>query len=676
MTESLDGRNDRLTAFFARFSGTAYGGDYNPEQWPRAVWDEDIRLMREANVGLVTVAVFGWGLLEPEEGRYDFDWLDEALDHLHANGIAVDLATATASPPAWMATGYPESLPIDERGVRAAFGGRAQFSPSSAVYRAAAAALVERMAERYAHHPAVAMWHIGNEYSGVSYDAESAAAFRKWLAVRYGSVEALNQAWGTRVWAQTYQSFEQVNPPSVAPSVLRNPAHRLDFARFTSDAYLECYLMEAEILRRITPNIPITTNFMADFKHIDYWKWSEHVDVVALDSYPDPANPDAAVEAAFAYDLTRSQGGGGPWLLMEQAVNAVNWREINVSKPAGLMRLWSYQAIARGAASVLAFQWRTSRSGAEKFHSSMLPHSGPFSRVWSEVVKLGQELSSIPGANLGLVTARVAIVFSYENWWAIEQGNLPRRMSYLADVRDMYQAFWSRNIPVDFVSPGADLSGYRLVCVPQLYLAGVDVVASWEQFVTDGGHLIATYASALVDDSDTLHAPGFAPELANLCGLRIEEISVIDGDDAFEVNYVDGNLRVRAGRWLDLTEVTTGTVLASVTTSARAGAPAVIRNTLGRGTATYVATRLHLDGWDALIHEATTGEELGIGFELPANVEAVVREGAAGTTMFLLNHGDVTATVNIGRPGYELLSGSPCHDVISIEPNGVAVIRC
>ena len=351
-----------------------YGGDYNPEQWPREVWDDDVRLMQRAGVTIATVGVFSWARLEPRDGEFDFEWLDDVLDRLHAGGIRVDLATATASPPPWLALAHPEMLPVTEDGVRLSVGSRQHYSPSSAVYRRYADRLVRALAERYRRHPALEAWHVNNELAchvQRDFSDESAVAFRAWLTAKYGTVETLNEAWGTQFWSQAYGSFEEVVPPRAAPT-FRNPTQLLDFDRFSSDAWLAVYEAEAAILREVSPGVPITTNFMGFFKGLDYWKHAAALDFVSDDHYPDPADPEAPMIAAATRDLIRSLAGG-PWILMEQAPNAVNWRPRNAAKPDGMHRLLSLQAVARGADGIMQFQWRQSKAGAEKFHSAMVP---------------------------------------------------------------------------------------------------------------------------------------------------------------------------------------------------------------------------------------------------------------------------------------------------------------
>lgn len=339
------------------FPTLAYGGDYNPEQWPSDVWDEDVALMQVAGVNVASVAIFAWARLEPSPGVYEFAWLDDVLDRLHAGGIGVLLATATASPPPWFALKYPQSLPVTADGVRLGPGSRQHYSPSSPDYCRHALQLVTQLAERYGSHPALLGWHINNEYGchvWTSYDSDSAAAFRLWLHQRYGTVEALNVAWGTDFWSQRYGSFDEIEPPAAMPT-FANPTQLLDWDRFSSHALLALFLAESQILRRVTPDVPLTTNLMGFARQADYWQWAPHLDLICDDAYPDPSDPQAYVRLCAQRDLMRSLGGGRPWLLMECATAAVQWRTTNLPKPPGLHRAQSLQALARGSDGILHF---------------------------------------------------------------------------------------------------------------------------------------------------------------------------------------------------------------------------------------------------------------------------------------------------------------------------------
>ncbi|MFN3865950.1 MAG: beta-galactosidase, partial [Demequina sp.] len=400
--------------------GLAYGGDYNPEQWPREVWDEDVALMREAGVNLVSVGIFSWALLEPKEGLFDFAWMDELLDLLHANGIAADLGTPSVSPPAWFFHAYPDSRVISKDGTVMGFGSRGMASHASPEYRAAIERLATELATRYADHPAVVMWHVHNEFGvpvGEDFSPRAVASWQRWLQRRYSTLEGLNGAWGTAFWGQHYDDWEHVVAPAAMPSVA-NPAMKLDWARFTDDQLRECFRIERDAIRAHATQ-PITTNLMAHQSwNTDLWKWGEEMDVVSDDHYLWAADEHAHIGLALAADLTRSVGRGRPWILMEHSTSAVNWQGRNVAKRPGEMRRNALTHLGRGADAIMFFQWRASRSGAEKFHSAMVPHAGKDSRVFREVTQLGKHLKDLAELQGSTVRADVAVLYDWDSLWA------------------------------------------------------------------------------------------------------------------------------------------------------------------------------------------------------------------------------------------------------------------
>lgn len=610
-----------------------FGGDYSPEQWPQEVWDDDVRLMRRAGVTTATVGVFSWARLEPRPGQYDFAWLDDVMGRLHAAGIGVMLATATASPPVWLARLNPESLPVTESGTRLEFGARQQFSPSSSAYREHALRLVEHLAKRYGSHPALTAWHVNNEYGchvPTSYDGESSEAFRSWLRTRYGTIEDLNRAWGTAFWSQSYVEFSEVEPPRQAPT-FRNPTQLLDWARFGSDALLELYRAEVEVLRTLTPGVPVTTNFMGFFQHADYWAWAPHLDFISDDAYPDPADPEAYVQLAASRDLMRSLRDGQPWVLMEQSTSAVNWRDVNLPKPAGLHRVHSLGAVARGADGILHFQWRAAGVGAEKFHAALLPHSGTETRVFREACELGEELKSLSADVVGTrVPSRVAMLFDWDSRWAIEQPATPARITYVPAFLSWYRPFLRRGVTVDIRPRGADLSGYDLVVAPFLHVLGGNDAEVLDDYVRGGGHLIVTYMSGVLDRDLHVWLDGYLGPLGETLGVRVREIAPAVGP-----LHVEGTFSGAAGTWNDDVEATTSRVLARYSGGFSSGGPAITRNERGAGAAWYVGTQ----PGDALLDELVAAwlREACVEpmLDRPMSGVEVVRRGGL---VFAINH--------------------------------------
>jgi beta-galactosidase len=664
-----------MDGFRRRIGGIAFGGDYNPEQWDRGVWDDDVKLMRDAGVNLVTVGVFAWASLEPEPGKLTFGWLDDVMDLLHANGISVDLATPTAAPPPWLAYEHPETLPVTDDGYVFGFGSRLHFDPTSPVYREHAARITRALAEQYARHPALAMWHIGNEYGPVAYTPSSAGAFRVWLRRKYHDLDALNDAWYTRFWSQRYTSWDQVCPPEM-PRSWSNPARRLDFTRFISDALLECFIAERDIVRACRDDIPVVTNFMRFYRRADYWRWAREEDAVALDIYPDPGEADSRVAAALNFDLMRSLRAG-PWLLMEQAASAVSQWTVNNPKRPGHMRLGSYQAIAHGADSVLFFQWRASRGGQERFHSAMLPHSGTAARTWQEVAALGNELPRIASAAGSGSRAEIALFFDWDAWWGLTQTHgLPRNdFDYPALVLEHYRPLLYAHHAVDLVCSTSDLSGYRLVIVPNAYLVGDEFTRALEDFVTGGGTLVCSFFSGVVDENNQVRQPAYPGAFRKLIGAYIDEYWPARPEEEFAIAFADGTTGT-ADWWQESIHPQTASVTGRFASGDLAGRPAVLSNELGAGRVIYIGTRLDLPSLAATLEAAASaaGVEAVI-TEAPGYVEATRRASDTTKYLFVLNHSATEqAVIPVGAGGTELITGTKAGGTVTLPPLGVAVL--
>ncbi|MBA2809338.1 beta-galactosidase [Streptomyces sp. KM273126] len=641
-----------------------FGGDYNPEQWPEEIWHEDVRLMKEAGVNSVTLGVFSWAKLEPRPGAREFGWLDTVMDLMHAGGIGVVLATPTSSPPPWMGRLHPETLPRDENGQTEWWGSRQHFSHSSATYRRCAAAITEDLAARYGSHPALTMWHINNEYCTYDWGDEAATAFRRWLQDRYGTLDALNEAWGTAFWGQGYDGWHEILPPRRA-HYMKNPTHVLDFRRFTSDMLLECYVIERDIVRRHTPHIPVTTNFMPMWVGQDAWRWAEEEDVVSVDLYPDPRDPFGAQDGALVQDMTRSQAGGGPWMLMEQAAGAVNWRGVNHPKPPGLNRLWSFQAVARGADAVCYFQWRQSRQGAEKFHSGMVGHAGEQGRTFQEVKRIGAELALIGGEMTGHhITSDIALLHDWNSWWAVAQdGRLSSEVDYPQVVRAWHRALWEAHLTTAFAHPEHDLSAYRLVVVPQLYLLGDAAIENLLAYVHGGGTLVCGFLTGVADEDDRVRPGGMDARLRELFGIRtLHEWWPLDAGEHAECEGFHGTL------WSEELQAADADVVARYKGGELDGLPAVLR----KGRAWYVSTLPE----PAALRDLLAGVADGAGVRpvldgLPERVEAIRR----GDLLFVLNHGCDEITVDVPGTHRDLLTGSTVTGSLVLGRYGVAVLK-
>ena len=658
----------------------AFGGDYNPEQWPESVWQEDVRLMREAGVTLVSVGIFSWALLEPSPGTYDFGWLDRLLDLLHEHGIRVDLGTPTVVPPVWFYRAHPEALPVTAEGVRYEFGSRAAICHSNDDYRRAAASITRKLAERYGDHPALAMWHVHNEYGvpvSACYCASCAAHFRRWLATTYGTVDAVNEAWGTAFWGQRYGDLEDINPPRLTPAAV-NPAQALDYKRFADATMRENFRMERDILHRLSPGVPVTTNFMTALSQcdsVDYWAWGREIDLVTNDHYLITDGRRTHVNLAMAADLTRSVAGGAPWLLLEHSTSGVNWQLRNPAKAPGQMARNSLAHVARGSEGALFFQWRQSRRGAEKFHSAMVPHGGTDTRVWREVVELGASVEALSEIRGTRTEADVAMLWDWHSWWA---QNLDWRPSVDHEAREradaFYEALYDRHLTVDFAHPEADVSRYPLVVVPALYLMTEAAGRNLEAYVENGGTLVVSYFSGIVDEHDAVHEGAYPGPLRDVLGLTVEEFSPLLPGERVRVTGPDGT-ELAADVWTEFVVPRGAETVLTYADGLAAGLPAVTRHRLGEGTAWYVSTRLGADGLDALLGRAGEDARLAPRADLPRDVEVVRRTGASGTYLFAVNHTGSDVKVPLEAAGTELLTGEPAAGRLAVPAGAVRVVR-
>ncbi len=660
------------------FPHIIYGGDYNPDQWPEEIWLEDVRLMREAGVNLVSMGIFSWTKLEPRPDEYDFGWLDRLMDLLHEHGVQVNLATPTASPPAWLVHRYPEILPVAADGTTLWHGSRRHYCPHSSAYHERVKKLVTKLAQRYAQHPSLAMWHVDNEYAchvTECFCDASTIAFRDWLKQRYGSLDKLNHAWGTAFWSQIYSGWDEIHPPRKAPAFV-NPTQQLDWARFNSDSWIACFDEQKAILREITPNIPITTNFMGFHKPVDYWDFASREDVVSNDNYPDTSNPEWMIQAGMVCDLMRSLGNRQPWILMEQAPTHVNWRQRNATKRPGVMRLGSYQAIARGADGVMFFQWRASKAGSEKFHSGMLPHVGTDSRVWREIKALGEELPKLDPILSSQVQSEVALLIDWENWWALELDGKPSNdLRLMSQVMSYYAPLYKRNITVDFAHPEANLSKYRLVIVPNLYLVNEKAVENINRYVENGGHLVMSFFSGIVDENEQVRLGGYPAPFVDTLGLTIEEFAPYAETQSNTFCTNDGK-KYGCTLWSDIIHLKNAESIATFEQDYYSGSPAITRNQFGKGLAFYLGTAPDENGMNWLMDQVCSAAEIkSVAPNAPAGVELVCRTKGSQTWLFALNHSREEVNVPLDQTGYDVLNHMKLDKVLRLGPMDVAIIQ-
>ena len=666
-----------------------YGGDYNPEQWPREVWDEDIRMFKLAGINVATLNVFTWAVNQPDEETYDFEWLEEIINKLYDNGIYVCLATGTANHPAWMANRYPDVLSVDFEGRKRKFGFRHNSCPNSPTYQKYAKRLVNKLAERFGNHPAIVLWHVNNEMGCQCYCDTCEREFRLWLQRKYGTLEELNKAWNTRFWGHTFYSWDEIVLPNLLSEHLEanNPDKTafqgisLDYNRFNSESVINRYLDEYQILKQLTPHIPITTNYHGHgtYKPLDYFEFSKYVDIVAWDNYPSFDTPVSTT--AFRLDMMRGFKNGDPFMIMEQTPSQQNWQPYNSLKRPDVMALWSYQALARGADTVMFFQLRRSFGACEKYHGAVIEHVGhENTRVFREVAKLGAELEKLGDEFLDSRTeTRAAIVFDWENWWAVEFSSGPSdQLKYVEEVQKYYNAFYSQNIPVDIINSDADLSRYDLIIAPVLYMVKSGMASKIEGFVEKGGLFVTTFFSGIVNETDLVTLGGYPGELRKLMGIWVEEIDALYPNQSNQMvmkQSIDGfKEEYECGILCDLLHSEGAEVIAQYGSDFYQGMPCITKNSFGKGEAWYIASSPEPEFLEHLAGHLC--ETLGIEpvLNTPAGVEATRRSKEGKSFTFLLNHNEEEILVHLGEGHYEdLINGKFLNNEVLIPAKGVVI---
>ncbi|MBQ8110268.1 MAG: beta-galactosidase [Clostridia bacterium] len=652
-----------------------HGGDYNPDQWLDRpdILEEDIRLMKLAGCNLMSVGIFAWAALEPREGEYDFDWLERVLDRLHENGISVFLATPSGARPAWMSQKYPEVLRVREDGQRNFHGGRHNHCYTSPVYRRFVSGINRALAERFGHHPAVVGWHISNELGGECHCELCQQAFREALKARYGTLEALNKAWWTGFWSKTYTDWSQLRSPS---RVGESCIHGLTLAwrRFVTERTIDFLRVEVAPLRKLTPDLPVTTNMMEMFEGLDYEQLAKELDFTSMDSYPRWGGPDeewTALCAAFNYDWMRSLKQK-PFALMESTPSQVNWHDVCKLKKPGMHVLASLQAVAHGADTVQYFQWRKSRGAAEKFHGAVVDHAGhEHTRTFRDVQAVGELLRRIDGARGAMPQARVALVYDTQNRWALSDCQGPLRdLKYLDTVLEHYRALKRLGLAVDIVDQTRALSGYQLVAAPMLYMLRPGAAERLTRFVAEGGTLVCSCFTGRVDEDDLCFLGGFPGPLRALLGLWVEETDALYPDERNGIRMADGR-RYACSTMCDLIHPETAETLGSYTDDFYAGESCVTVNSFEAGKAYYIATRPEADFLDdfyaRLVHNAGIARPVA---QLPRGVQAAVR----GDMLFVMNFNGEEVRMELPE-GTDILTGLTAGGRTGLPPLGYRVLR-
>lgn len=663
-----------------------YGGDYNPEQWTEDIWTEDMRLLNLAHMDIVTLNVFSWASLQPSEDTYNFETLDKIMENTTAHGLNICMATSTAAHPAWMARKYPDILRTEFSGMKRKFGSRHNSCPNSPTYRKYSVALAEKIANRYKDNKNIVSWHIANEYGGECYCENCEKAFRVWLKDRYQTIDQINRVWNTSFWGHTFYDWADIVSPNLLSEHFEEnrttfQGISLDYRRFMSDSMLECYRLEYETVKKITPEILVTTNLMGFYKPLDYQKWSKYMDFISWDSYP--SNEATIGCNSMNHDMMRGLKQGKPFALMEQTPSVTNWLPYNSLKRPGIMKLWSYQAVAHGADTVMFFQIRRSIGACEKYHGAVIDHVGhENTRVFRELTTLGEELVCLGDKTLGSRTkSKVAIIFDWDNWWALEFSAGPSvKLRYYNEVLKYYTALNSMNISIDFISVEDDLSIYDFVIAPVLYMTKNGFDEKVRTYVNQGGAFLTTFFSGIVDDNDLVVTGGYPGHLRDILGIWVEEQDALS--DGMENQFTYEGVTYPATLICDLLHTEGAESYSTYEKDFYAGMPVITKNNFGKGSAYYMATSSNEAFYEKFLENIC--KECGIksNIKTPNGVEATLRQKDGDSFLFLLNHSGldqkVIFNVENATTGIDLLNNSTmisAGDTIDLKVCDVKIIQ-
>lgn len=663
------------------------GCDYYPEHWPEDKWEKDAQMMAEAGFNIVRLAEFAWVKMEPEEGRFEFDWLDKAIEILTKNNIKIVLGTPTAASPAWLATKYPDILRVDEQGIRTSFGGRRAYCPNSSTYRSFSEKIVSKMAEHYKDNRNIIGWQIDNEFGGgrgkgLCYCKSCAAHFRKWLKNKYEMLDKLNQEWGTIFWSQTYTEWDQVPLPWQLETA-HNPSLLLDYRRFISDSYIGYQKLQINILRKICPHQFVTHNFMAVFSGIDYYKLAEPLDFVSWDNYPDlrfNGEDKRPAKVSLLHDLMRGLKDKNFWVTEEQS-GPSGWQYIDPSPCPGKIRLWTYQAIAHGAEGVLYFRWRTCRFGNEQFWHGILDQADVSTRRYEEIKKVGQELQRIGDKLTGLEFPKgAAILTSYDEQWAFDIQPSNPKFNYQEHIASYYEILNRWKISVDAVSIQADFSKYKLLIAPALFLINDELVSSLKEFVKKGGTLIVTFRSGIKNWNNVVFDEPLPAKLNDLLGIEVVEYDSLFSSQKCKVKLIYPEIKSLQGEcdtWCDIIKCKGARVVGKYVENYYRGCPSITVNQFGRGQAVYIGTNPSSEIKENILR--WTIEKSGIKPSFGGdsrNIEVLLRKKEGKDYLFFLNHSTKNQCVKIDQRYLELLENREYvrDSLMAIEPKGVRIL--
>lgn len=643
-----------------------HGGDYNPDQWLEYpdVLKKDIELMKKSGCNAMSVGIFAWSKLEPEEGVFDFEWLDKIIDSLYENGIYTVLATPSGAMPVWMAHKYPETKRMQEDGIRERFGNRHNNCYSSPIYREKVRIINTKLAQRYASHPGIVLWHISNEYNVEDCHCELCKAnFRKWLKEKYGTIEELNRRWWNGFWSHRYQNFEQIDPPGGHGEWVSNPL-KLEWHRFKNYMLNDYIKVEIDAVRSVNPDIPVNANFMR-FWEIDYFELGKKLDVISWDNYPNwhalENEFDSTVETALFHSLFNSLKKDRPFMMMESSPSATNWQEISKLRRPGMHLLSSMQAVAHGSDTVQYFQWRKSRGQSEQFHGAVVGHdNSEDTRVFRDVTSVGNALKDIKEVAGSVTRNEVAILYDYDSFWALRIAQAYRNEEFNKGFNTIlqkhYGALWQLNMGCDIVFAEEELSQYKVIVAPMLFMLKDGLKEKLERFVEDGGNLVVTFCSGVIDQDALSFFDKDCYPFRKLLGVKAEETDSLYNGQSNSIDLYGKNYT--STRYCELAYLEGAQVIGTYNHDFYRGMPAVTVNNYGKGKAYYIATDFDVDGYMALYKEwfkdIVSADKV---VESPENVSVMMRYSDDAQYVFVLNFNNSERQLDIPFE-YEVLTGS------------------